>query len=54
MKEIIKKLGFDYSFYEGKEKTVIEMLLDKRNKIAHGNRENVSVDVFLFLYNSIF
>lgn len=52
-KDIIQKLGFDYSLYEGKEKTIIEPLIEKRNKIAHGNRERMDLEEFYQIHQEI-
>lgn len=37
LRNIIDILGFDYSFYETKEKLLDERLLRNRNRIAHGD-----------------
>ena len=37
LREIIEKLGFDYSFYVTKEHLINENLVKKRNTIAHGS-----------------
>lgn len=42
LREIIFTLGFDYSFYEPKEKLLESKLLKKRNHIAHG--EDIDIE----------
>jgi RiboL-PSP-HEPN len=36
LREITCLLGLDYSFYQSKDKIIDEKLLNRRNKIAHG------------------
>lgn len=37
LRNIVDTLGFDYSFYETKEKLLDERLLRNRNRVAHGD-----------------
>ncbi len=54
LKEIVSKLGFDYSLYEAKEKPIIDKLLEMRNKIAHGNKEDIVYADYLILHEGVF
>lgn len=53
LKEIICYLGFDYSFYESKEKLLDERLLGSRNKIAHGRYLIIDADSYLELHDEV-
>ena len=43
LRVICRSLGFDYIDFESKEKFINEGLLEKRNKIAHGERQIVEM-----------
>ncbi len=54
LKDIVHKLGFDYNLYETKEKPVIDKLLEIRNKVAHGNKEEIDYERYIFLQDEVF
>lgn len=54
LKDLINKLGFDYNLYETKEKPVIDKLLEIRNKVAHGNKEYIDYESYIFLHDEVF
>lgn len=52
-KEIVCMLGFDYHFYETKEKLIDNSLLSFRNSIAHGKELYPNYEQFKELYKEI-
>lgn len=50
---IVCMLGFDYTFYETKEKLIDEKLLNSRNHIAHGQYLSFDVRDFIELHEQI-
>lgn len=53
LKEIIDKLGLDYSEYELKKNAIDKRLLYSRNNIAHGQYLEMKVTDFIDLYDEI-
>lgn len=52
-KEIVCMLGLDYKFYESKEVLIDEKLLQKRNKIAHGNYLDIDEEQYDELHTQV-
>lgn len=52
-KEILWCLGIDYSHFETKEKLIDHRLLERRNFIAHGEQNEIDIQDFLELHDSI-
>jgi hypothetical protein len=53
LREIVCKLGLDYSFYESKEVIIDEQLLKRRNAIAHGEYLSLDRDEYQQLHDEI-
>lgn len=53
LKDITRKIGVDYSFFELKENLIDESFLGLRNRICHGERANVASDEFDTLYSEV-
>ncbi|QEL57208.1 MAE_28990/MAE_18760 family HEPN-like nuclease [Chromobacterium paludis] len=53
LRNIIFLLGLKYDFFESKEKTVINPILEKRNGIAHGQWVEFDWEDFLFFRSEI-
>jgi len=53
LKEIIISLGFDYTFFETKEKLIDVKLLYSRNNVAHGNYLLINPEEYIELHENI-
>lgn len=54
LKEIMEVLNLDYSKFEGYEVLINSKLLEARNKIAHGEYREISMDFYTELHDVIF
>lgn len=53
LKEIICTLGLEYDFYETKQKLIDTRLLEKRNKVAHGEYLELDTEDYIELHQQI-
>ena len=53
LRDIVMTLGLDYRPFEVREKSVIELLRERRNSIAHGRRLPVDAAEYVRLHNEV-
>ena len=52
-RDVVEKLGLDYSSYETREKLIDEKLLESRNTIAHGSYLATDLDGYIDLQDEV-
>lgn len=52
-REVVEKLGLDYTPYEAREKLIDEKLLNSRNSIAHGSYLQTDVDGYIEMQEQV-
>lgn len=54
LKDIVKKIGINYSHFELKANFIDEIFLKKRNGICHGERLEINKADFILIYEEVF